>query len=548
MGPLKNALVVAIVLTAALWTVHFIWLSKDTRPPVWDMALHQTYALNFLHDGRDAAPAAPLLSRTGNYPPFVHLVIALCYRMFHPGPNIAILANIPASLLLFWAIYMLGLDLAGARAAGWACLLTALTPYLIWMSRETVLDYWLSAWVAAGLVVLRKTDGFKSHPLSLVLGLICALGLLTKWFFAAFLFFPLLVTVVGFRIWRDRARMLHFADALLVGGLLAGVWYLPNLPALTRYFFENTRIGALEGEPAVFSFQSWIYYLRLLEGYQLFGILFLVLALSAVFVWRRGVLRDSSFLLAAICGGWLAMTLLRTKDPRFTMPLIGPLLILAGAWLQSWRPVWWTRALKISLVAVLCLQAYAINFGVCWLPQEVVLAQGYSGSVRWDWNVYLQHYFHILGPPRREDWRLESILRKVMEDSRNRGFRTELALIPDLPRFNATNFNLMARLRGLPVRVDHLKIEPMGIRSFDGFDYVVMTEREQGVSWTTAASQGLNQIIVDNAQTFRLVELYVLPDGNCARLYSIHRAAAGEYEVGPEILIAAIGAGIASGR
>jgi hypothetical protein len=218
---------------------------------------------------------------------------------------------------------------------------------------------------------------------------------------------------------------------------------------------------------------------------------------------------------------------LRTKDPRFTMPLIGPLLILAGAWLQSWPLGWWARALKISLVAVLCLQAYAINFGVRWLPQEAVLAQGYSGSVRWDWNLYLQHYFHILGPPRREDWRLESILRKVMEDSQYRGARAKLALIPDLPRFNATNFNLMARLRGLPVRVDHLRVQPAGIRSFNGFDYVVMTEREQGMPWTTVASQGLNQIVVDHARIFRLVELFVLPDGNCARLYAIHRAAAG---------------------
>jgi hypothetical protein len=528
MATMKNAIIVAVVLTAALWTIHFIWLSKDTRPPVWDMALHQTYALNFLPDAKEGAPDGPWSSRTGNYPPFVHLVIALCYYLFHPGPHIAVLANLPATLMLFWAIYRLGLDLAGARAAGWACLFTALSPYLIWMSRETAVDYWLAAWVATGLVVLRKTDGFKSRSTSLLLGLVFALGLLTKWFFAAFLFFPLLYTVVRFRIWRDRERLLHLADALLVGGLIAGLWYLPNLPALTRYFFENARIGQLEGEPAVFSFQSWIYYARLLEGYQLFGILFLVLALAAIFVWRRGSLRDGSFLLAAICGGWLAMTLLRTKDPRFTMPLVGPLLIVAGAWLSSWRPAWWAHALKICLVAVLCLQAYAINFGVHWLPQEAVLAQGYSGSVRWDWNLYLQHYFHILGPPRREDWRLESILRKVMEDSRNRGLRPELALVPDLPRFNSTNFTLMARLRGVPVRINHLKAEPMGIRSFDGFDYVVMTEREQGISWTTAASRGLNQIIVDEARTFRLVELYVLPDGNCARLYSIHRASAGE--------------------
>lgn len=513
-------LAAVVALTIVLWSVNIVWLQRDTRPPVWDMALHQSYALNYLPHGQQQAP---LLSRSGNYPPFVHLVIALCYLIFHPGPHIAVLANIPAAALLFWSVYKLGAGLAGEVAALWACLLTALTPYLIWMSRETVLDYWLAAWVAAALVALRKTGGFRSHSQSLLFGLMCAFGMLTKWFFAGFLIAPVLYACIKSRIWRDRARMLHLADALLVAGLVAGVWYLPNLPNLTRYFFENTSIGALEGEPLVFSFQSLIYYLRLLEGYQLFGILFLVLALSVVFVSKRGLLRDGTFLLAAVCGGWAAMTLLRTKDPRFTMPLLGPLLIVAGAWLHSWGRSWWARALRAGLVATLCFQAYAANFGVRWLPQEVVLARGYSGSVRWDWNLYLQHYFHLLGQPRREDWKLEEILRSVAEAARGSGVRPELALVPDLPRFNATNFDLMARLRGLPVRVEHLRSEPKGVSAFDGFNFVIMTERDQGMPWTTVSSRALNQIIVDDPRTFQLMELYLLPDGNCARLYFIRR-------------------------
>lgn len=519
----RRGIVTILLAVTALWVVNIVWLRCDTRPPVWDMALHQTYALNYLPHARGTVENTPLWSRSGNYPPFVHLMIALCYLIFHPGPHIAVLANIPASALLLWSVYTLGIDLAGVRASRWACLFIVLTPYLIWISRETVLDYWLSAWVAAGFVALRKTDRFQSHVWSLLFGLICAFGLLTKWFFAGFILFPVLYVCIKSRIWREQARMVHLADAILVAGAVAGVWYLPNLPNLTRYFVENAKIGAVEGEPAVFSFQSLIYYLRLLEGYQLFGILFLVVALSCVLAWKRGLLRDGGFLLAAVGGGWVVMTLLRTKDPRFTMPLLGPMFIVAGAWLQSWSSGWRTWFLKAGLVALLCLQAYAANFGVRWLPQEVVLMRGYSGSFRWDWNLYLQHYFHILGPPRREDWKQETILRKVVEDARSSGARTEVALIPDLPRFSAANFSLIARLRGLPARIDHLQTEPRGVRSFDGFDYVIMTERDQGVLWTTGWSRALNQIIVDDPQTFRLLELYLLPDGNCARLYAIKR-------------------------
>jgi hypothetical protein len=505
-----------------LWGVNIVWLRRDTRPPVWDMALHQSYALNYLPHMQGAAPA-PLTSRSGNYPPLVHLAISLCYLIFHPGPHIAVLANIPATILLLWSVFLLGEDLAGVGAARWACLLTTLTPYLIWLSRETVLDYWLAAWVAAGLVALRKTEDFQSHSRSLFFGLVCALGMLSKWFFAGFLLVPVALVCSRSRIWRDRGRLRHLADALLLAGAFAGIWYLPNLSNLAHYFLENAQVGALEGEPRVLSFQSFIYYLRLLEGYQLFGILFLLLVLSSAFVWKRRLLRDGPFLLAAVCGGWAVMTLLRTKDPRFTMPLLGPLAIVAGAWLGSWNKLWWKRALKVGLVVLLCFQAYAANFGVRWIPEEVVLARGYRGSVLWNWNLYLQDYFHILGRPRREDWKQDEILAKVMEDVRSSGARPALALTADLPRFNSVNFQLMARLRGLPVRVVQLRSEPENRKAFDDYDYVVMTEQEQGMGWTTTNSRALNQIIVDDPETFRVIRLYLLPDGNCARLYSVRR-------------------------
>jgi hypothetical protein len=204
---------------------------------------------------------------------------------------------------------------------------------------------------------------------------------------------------------------------------------------------------------------------------------------------------------------------------------------MTGAWIQTWGCTWRAHALKAGLVALLGFQAYAANFGVRWLPQEVVLLRGYSGSLRWDWNLYLQNYFHILGAPRREDWKQEEILRQVVEDARSRGVRPELALIPDLPRFNSANFHLLARLRGLPMRIAHVRGKPAGLRSFDGFNYVIMTEGEQGMPWTTATSRALNQILIDDPGTFRLVALYVLPGGNGARLYFIqHNAAA---ETGP---------------
>jgi 4-amino-4-deoxy-L-arabinose transferase-like glycosyltransferase len=524
----KTGFFTVFLLSALLWGANIVWLSRDTRPPVWDMALHQTYAFNYLDSNTSPAEGtAKPWEKSGNYPPFVHLAIAALYLIFHPGPHIAVLVNVPATLLLFWAIYELAKDHGGIRAGQWACILTALTPYLIWVSRETILDYWLSAWFAVALVVLRKTRGFQSHLRSLLLGGILAMGLLTKWFFAGFMLVPLTYVFVEYQVWKFPERRLHLADALLIPGIIAGLWYVPNIPQLVRYFGENAAIGAREGEPPILSFQSLIYYLRLLEGYQLFGLLFVILCLGTVFIWRKKRIGEWRFLIFTIVGGWLVLTLLRTKDPRFTMPLLGLLAIISGTWIQSWGKTHLARGIQALLIALLAIQAYAANFGASWLPTRVVILKGYQGSLNWDWNLYLQDYFGVFGRPRREDWKQDEILRKVASDSEQRSISPTLALVPDLPYFNEANFTLYARIRNLPIRARHLQSATSGIRSFDGYNYVLMTEKDQGMSWTTGQSNALNQIIVDNPNVFRLIETYQLPSDDGARLYFIERNARG---------------------
>jgi 4-amino-4-deoxy-L-arabinose transferase-like glycosyltransferase len=518
----RQSILVSIAFTAALWTVNTIWLMKDTRPPVWDMALHQAYALNYYPADVPATAELPLWLRSGTYPPLVHIVIAFMFWLFHTGPHIAAAANIPASLLLFWALSELASELAGDSAARWACALAALTPYVIWISRETVLDYWLTAWFVASLVLLRKTRGFESRGFSFAFGCAAGFGLLTKWFFAALIAAPLAISAIRSRLWRDRARWVHALDAVLIAGLLSAFWYVPNVPALTAYFAENAHVGAREGEPPVLSLQSLIYYVRLLEGYQLFAVLFAVLVVSMLAASRKRLFADASFLWLSIAGGWLAMTLLRTKDPRFTLPLLPLLLIVPASWIASIPDTIRTRICKGGLLFVLGIQAYATNFGISWLPQQVLLARGYQGSLPWDWNLFVQHYQNILGRPRREDWKQDLILQAIVRNAGPDQKGISLAVIPDLPRFNSANFLLYARLRGLDLRVDHPQVVRDGIHSFSGFRYLLMTEGDQGMPWTTQQNRALNQIILDAPDVFRLVELYPLPNGDSVRLYAVH--------------------------
>jgi 4-amino-4-deoxy-L-arabinose transferase-like glycosyltransferase len=520
---MRTGWVPIVACSVALWLLHGVWLAIDTRPPVWDMAVHQTYALNYLpgfspHSGN-------FWELSGNYPPLVHLFIAGVFWILHPDPRIAPLVNFPATFLLFWSLFELGRYFVSAAAAKWACILMLLTPYLIWLSRETILDYWLSAWVAAAWVCLIRTNGFESRTWARLFGVVSACGLLTKWLFAGFMAFPFLYVALRHRIWKDGKRLISAAESLILASAIASVWYLPNLSRLARYFTENAQIGVLEGEPPVFSYQSFIYYLRLLEGYQLFALLFLLLALGLIFVLSKQVLREPLMWCVIVAGGWLSVTLLRTKDPRFTMPLLAPLLIIPGAWLASWTGSHLGRVMRIVVIALLVVQAYAINFGISWLPEQVILMRGYQGSLRWDWQLYSQDYFGISGAPRREDWKQVEILNRAAEEARRRSASISLALVPDLPRFDSSNFLLAARLAKLPARVVHLQA-PGGLDAFEGYDFAVVSEREQGISWTTNRAAALNQFILDRPDIFNLVSTHTLPTGTPVRLYFINNGVA----------------------
>lgn len=519
-SPIRT-LVLVSGLTLLIWVTNAVWLSLDTRPPVWDMALHQTYAYHYV-PGDSIGSQIPFWQRSGVYPPFVHLVIAVLYMLFRPDSSLAPWANLPATFILLWSVASLGRQLSGRAASCWACVLTAAVPFLFWMSRETILDYWLCAWVAAALAALSKSDGFVKRRYSILFGVFCGAGLLTKWLFAAFVLPALIYAFSQTDFWREPRRKFNALIAVLLGISIAAPWYIPNLTRLVAFMAQNARVGELEGEPAVWSFQSFIYYLRLLEGYQLFAPLLLLLVASLPFAWKRREEGDLSLLGTTIVGAWLILTMIRTKDPRFTMPLLGPLCILPAMWLASLRRTRLAGAFKVFLILFLVVQAYMINFGISFLPEEVRLYKGYQGSLQWNWNFYLQHYFHILGKPQQEDWQHEAVLGRIGQDASEHGLREAVGVVPDLPRLNVLNLRLSARQLNRPCDAVRLYWTPAGIGPLEEVDYILTVEGDQGMSWTTTHGLEMNRYVAQS-RSFSKVDSFALPGGRMATLYRVER-------------------------
>jgi 4-amino-4-deoxy-L-arabinose transferase-like glycosyltransferase len=499
----KHIIIIALSLLYLTLT-SLIWISHDTRPPFWDMAYHSSAALRiyeaFEEDGLRAFLLVPSL--TGFYPPLFQSVMAAAWAIFGKTIAVARAANLPAVAILLFATYGIGRRLLTPVAAAAAAVCVSFYPIMVWLSRETIIDYWLTAMVALSFWALLRTDGFSNRRRSVVFGVICGFGMLAKWTFPIFIFCPAL--------WFARRNWKNAALSAVLAAAIAAYWYIPAGASLLEFHRINTAGGITEGDPGVASWQSLVFYVRALEGYQIFLPLFILFLAGAVILFRRF---DPAWIpiLLWLLGGWAGLMLLRNKDPRYSAPLLPAVALITA--LVAVRK----ESLAYVLMVFLIAQHYLVSFGIATVPQTVILAEGIKGAESWNWNLYTQSYMDLWGKPAREDWKISYVLSRVTSNANG---PIRLGMVPDIPRFDALAFEFCAAFEKKPVKVNRLW-------TFDeatilNNDYVLLAEGDQGFAKFFAPDlDKVNRYILDRPGTFVPVESFTLPSSHNIRLYRV---------------------------
>ena len=484
---------------------NLVWIVRDTRPPFWDMAAHQSGALRILNAFRDEGFGAfvqvPELS--GLYPPLYHSIVAGFYYVFGVATDSAQVANLLATAILMAATYGIGTHLLTPTAAAMAAALTAFYPMLLWLSRESMIDYWLTAMVALAMWTLIESDGFRKPKMSLLYGAVCGLGMLTKGTFALFLVLPTL--------WFAHTRWKQALPAGGIAAMIASYWYVPQARALIELLRINTAGSVAEGDPVRLGWQALVFYVRALEGYQLFGPLFLLFVAGAAWLaWNFKA--DWWPILLWILGGWGGLLLFQNKDPRYTAALLPAVALISVAVVQS------RTVLLAALMPFLLFQHYLVSFGIRRLPETVIIARGIEGPLTWNWNLYTQQYFDLWGPPAREDWKIAWVLDRIRPTPESD--RVRLGIIPDIPRFDFQAFEFYAAAREDPVVVERLAQFDPG--KLSGQDYLLMSEspREAPGAYQPDIVR-INQHVMDHPEEFEVLESFPLPNGETIRVYRV---------------------------
>lgn len=462
-----------------------VWTAIDRRPPEWDHANHLERAVLCERDLR-AGDVRAILERSSFYPPLV-LCLAGAASMAMPMEMAAGLVMVASVGLGMAAVYLLGRGAGGGPAGVAAALLFASAPFVVFSTLRFQLDLPLAAMVALALVSLKATETFTRPGRAAVFGLVCGLGMLTKPTFALYLLAPTALLVV-----RGRGRGLAGAAlAVLVAAVLSLPWFGPRLFGLGAQFDARAFAQAAEsGHPEALTLAGLAFYPRWL-AYQV--------GLGAAIVFGIGLgvsaLRRQWFLLGSVVVPFVVLELVRNKNLRYALPLLGAVAVLAALGLGALPDR--VRRLAAGVLAVLGLvQVGAVAAG---MPPNV-------------WIPGLATWWVPASPPRGGDWHHREILALLERD--RRGAPATVSVVPNSSQFSVSNFRYYATRDSLELRFVRAWADPPL-----GIEYMVLKTGDVGPLWTAEKSRSVAARLAADphlARVFPPIGEFPLPDGSTA--------------------------------
>ncbi|WP_186586863.1 phospholipid carrier-dependent glycosyltransferase [Synechococcus sp. A15-28] len=360
---------------AMIWllatAVDRLWWMQQTGVPAWDQADYLNSALDHgralgLLPGGGWNGWSALLDLSPKIPPLASLVNGTVMAVSGDAPADAAWSLSLWHGLLLLAVAGWGYRLRGEGLALLACLLTALTPALLDLRTDYVLEMPLAAMVTLALwrlaVWCDPSTGGRWGQVCWATVAALAAALVKQSALLALAPAGLWAAWIALRrrgVWRRQALVLPLLGSAMVLPWLRHNW-ITSLGGTNRAVFES---AAREGDPGLLSLEGWLWYPRLLP--EQLGLVLLVVGVSGLVLWWVQRSRTSgddgwcwSWLVINLLAAWLLTSLSPNKGDRYIAPLLPALLLLLsrgwwqwGLWLRQWRPRWTSPLLGIGLLA-----------------------------------------------------------------------------------------------------------------------------------------------------------------------------------------------------
>jgi 4-amino-4-deoxy-L-arabinose transferase-like glycosyltransferase len=374
----------AIAVTALFLALSCWWVLSDRAVPFGSWAANLYASTLYLDFFRHGEPLRAVTYST-YYPPAMRLVGAAVMGVTGESADRPVLVeNAIFVPLLALACYRVGRLAAGPRAGLLAVVFALGTPLIAEQFHVFMLDAPQAALVAVAVWLILASERFARVDVAALAGLAVGIGVLTKQLMPLYLLGLLPAVLLRGVGWRNRRGIAVFAGVVLVVG---APWYLVHLGEWHRFIRAAGTGTASEpvppaAAPPVVSLANLGWYGWAALNGLLFAPLFAFAAagvgtaLARVARQRPRPLTDPTLvLLWGLAGAWLAITLLRHHDVRYTMGAIVYVAVLGTAWIVRLRPRWQALAATALVLAVVVAQLGA-TFGIGRDPGQLPLSNG----------------------------------------------------------------------------------------------------------------------------------------------------------------------------
>jgi uncharacterized membrane protein YsdA (DUF1294 family) len=453
----------------AFLVVTVWWLTQDTRVPDWDSAQH-TIDSFIAHDDIMRGSLTAPFTEFNTYPPLGHLVGAL--GVFLGGHKIAavILAlNLVFVPLLAAGCYGAGRLVAGPRAGLLAVVFALGTPMIVSEAHEAYLDPLQAAFVAVSVYAILASRRFERWGVAALAGGASGLAMLTKETTPIFLA-GLLVVVVARGGWRNWRGLIAYVAVLAVVG---APWYVYHSAELNQLVIAHTsqantaETNPIGGTyPTLFSLKNLTWYFWDASNIQLRGALLLLFLVGTVAAIGSSIRRwTPENLYPELLGGgfvaWAGMTWLTHKDPRYDLPALVYVAVLAAAWIPSVRlrfRRWLIAGLLVAVLASFAGVAFGLG-GDSYLLRVALPGADASSPIGQRFVTVYSTIGFLRGPPESNDGNVPALLRGL----RRAGVTQATFCCANPVDFNVIGLSVMTTEGGLLNPVNPALLGPKGV-------------------------------------------------------------------------------------
>jgi 4-amino-4-deoxy-L-arabinose transferase-like glycosyltransferase len=458
------AAAVLAFLGVAVW-----WLTQDTRVPDWDSAQHTIDSFVVHDDIVHGSWTAPF-TEFNTYPPLGHLIGA--FGLFVGGittASVILALNLVFVPVLAIACYRVGRMVAGPRAGLLAVVFALGTPMIVSESHEAYLDPLQAALLALSVYAILASRRFERWKVAALAGAATGLAMLTKETTPIFLA-GLLIVVLARGGWRHWRGLIAYVVVLAV---VSAPWYVYHHAELNQLVIAHTsQANSAEPNPlggtypTLFSLKNLTWYFWDAANLQLRAallLLFLAGALAAVLSCIRRPSPENLYpeLLGGGFAAWAGMTWLTHKDPRYSLPALVYIAVLATAWIPGLRPRFrrWLTAGLLAAVAA-SFASVALGLGGDGYTLRVALPGAYDKTPLAARYVTLYSTSGWLrGPPENDDGNIPALLSGL----RHYGVKSVTFCCVNPIDFNVIGLSVMTREAGLNNPVNPAALGPKDV-------------------------------------------------------------------------------------